>query len=47
MARKGSYGKRPIWFWVMVYAVVAAVAYGIIYFAFLSDGAGGGGVPGY
>jgi hypothetical protein len=37
-----SYGKRPLWFWLLVYAAVGAVAYFLIYLAFLSGGGGGG-----
>ena len=27
-----KYGKRPLWQWILLYAVIAAVAYGIIYY---------------
>ncbi|HSX27517.1 MAG TPA: hypothetical protein VLG25_01905 [Patescibacteria group bacterium] len=28
---KYSYGKRPMWQWVVIYLVLAAVVYGLIY----------------
>ena len=31
-----AYSKRPLWQWVAIYAVVAAVVYGGIYYFFLS-----------
>jgi len=31
-SKKSGYGKRPIWFWILVYLVVAAVIYGVIYY---------------
>jgi hypothetical protein len=46
MAGGGRYGKKPLWFWLLVYAAVGGAAYLLIYFLFLADGAGGG-VPGY
>lgn len=33
-APKG-YGKRPAWQWVVIYLVVAAVVYGLVYYLFL------------
>jgi predicted lipoprotein with Yx(FWY)xxD motif len=33
--KKSAYGKRPLWQWFAMYAVVAIVIYGIIYFVFL------------
>jgi hypothetical protein len=39
---KKGYGKRPLWFWLLAYAAVGAVAYLVIYFAFFSGGDGGG-----
>ena len=31
-----SYGKRPIWQWVVIYLIVAVVVYGLIYLAFFN-----------
>lgn len=31
-----AYSKRPIWQWIVVYAVVGAVVYGAIYYFFLA-----------
>lgn len=33
-----GYQKRPIWRWIALYIVVAAVLYGIIYFIFMLAG---------
>ncbi len=32
MAEEKSYGKRPLWQWILIYAVAAVVIYGIIYY---------------
>lgn len=40
-----GYGKRPVWQWVLIYVVVAAVVYGAIYYMFMRDS--GGGTLGY
>lgn len=40
MAR--GYGKRPVWFWVLVYIVSGTIVYGIIYLLFLRNDGGGG-----
>jgi hypothetical protein len=40
---KGSYGNRPLWHWLLLYAVIGVVVYAVIYFAFFSGGGGGGG----
>ncbi len=32
---KSGYGKRPMWQWILIYAVVAVIVYGVIYFVFL------------
>lgn len=43
-----GYGKRSVWFWVLVYVVIAIVVYGLVYLLFLRDGGGtGGGGPSY
>ena len=39
---KNSYGKRPLWFWLLLYAAIGIVAYAIIYFVFINGGGGGG-----
>ncbi|OGE20391.1 hypothetical protein A3A14_03805 [Candidatus Daviesbacteria bacterium RIFCSPLOWO2_01_FULL_43_38] len=41
----GGYGKRPLWQWVVIYLVIAAVVYGLIYYFVLARG-GGYQVPG-
>lgn len=35
---KTDYGKRPLWQWLLFYAVIAIVAYGAIYYLFLNKG---------
>jgi hypothetical protein len=40
--KSGGYGKRPLWFWLLIYGAVGLVAYGIIYLAFFSGGATAG-----
>jgi hypothetical protein len=42
--RSSGYGKKPLWFWLLVYAVIGVVAYFVIYLAFFSGGGGGGGL---
>lgn len=33
-----GYGKRPAWFWILVYIIVGAIIYGIIYLFFFRGG---------
>lgn len=37
-----AYGKRSMWQWILIYILVAAVVYGLIYLVFIRDGSGGG-----
>lgn len=39
-ASKKGYGKRPLWQWVVIYLVVAAVVYGLVYYFVLAKGSG-------
>lgn len=43
----GGYGKRPKWQWVVLYVIIGAIVYGLVYYFFFrktgSDGTGGGG----
>ncbi len=32
MAENETYGKRPLWQWVIIYLIIGAVVYGLIYF---------------
>lgn len=42
--KKGGYGKRPIWQWVLIYLVVGGIIYyGVWYFALKGDGGYGTG----
>ncbi len=34
------YGKRPLWQWVLIYAVIGAIIYGGVYYFFLRPGGG-------
>jgi hypothetical protein len=38
-----SYGKRPVWQWVLIYLVIAIIVYAIIYFIFIHKGSNGSG----
>jgi len=43
-----GYGKHSIWFWVVVYVIIAIIVYGLIYLIFIRGGSSnGGGSPGY
>lgn len=42
-----SYGKRPVWQWVLIYVVVAIVVYGLIYLIFIHKSGGSGNSGGY
>lgn len=46
-----GYGKRSVWYWVLIYAVAAGVIYGLVYWFFMRDSGGtgstGGGSFGY
>lgn len=33
-----GYGKRPVWQWVLIYVVVAAIVYGLVYYFFMRGG---------
>lgn len=39
-----AYGKRPLWQWVLIYAVIGGALYGLVYYFAL---AGKGGLPSY
>lgn len=39
-----GYGKRPVWFWILVYVILAIIVYGLIYVLFIRDGSSGGGL---
>ncbi|HYM65134.1 MAG TPA: CHRD domain-containing protein [Candidatus Sulfotelmatobacter sp.] len=38
--QKSAYGKRPMWQWVVLYLVIAAVLYGAFYYLFLAKKGG-------
>ncbi|HTH72329.1 MAG TPA: hypothetical protein VL737_03115 [Candidatus Pristimantibacillus sp.] len=35
-----GYGKRPVWFWVVIYVIAAIIVYGLIYLLFFHKGGG-------
>lgn len=39
--KKYSYGKRPLWHWILLYLIVGAVVYYLIYYFFLRNGVSG------
>lgn len=39
---RGSYGKRPLWQWILIYIVIAIIVYGLIYLIFFSNNGGSG-----
>ena len=34
--KKDSYGKRPLWQWILLYAIIAIVVYGLIYYFYIA-----------
>lgn len=42
-----GYGKRPIWQWVLIYVIIAAIVYTLIYFLFIHKSSSGGSGGGY
>jgi len=40
-SKKSLYGKRPLWQWIVLYAVVAVVVYGLIYVFVIAKKGGG------
>lgn len=39
-AETGSYAKRPLWHWLLIYAVIAVVLYGLFYYFVLAKKGG-------
>lgn len=37
---KKGYGKRPLWQWIVIYLVVAALVYGLVYYFVLAKDGG-------
>jgi hypothetical protein len=37
-----GYGKRPLWQWILIYAVIAVILYGLFYYFFIAKGGSGG-----
>ena len=40
--KKGGYGKRPMWQWVLIYLVVAIIVYGLVYLLFIKGNGNSG-----
>jgi len=39
--KKGyGYGKRPMWQWIVIYLVIGALVYGVVYYFFLAKKGG-------
>lgn len=36
-----GYGKRPLWFWVLIYLIVGGLVYWLVYYFWLGDSSGG------
>lgn len=34
--KSGSYGKRPLWQWIIIYLIVAVILYGVVYYLFIA-----------
>lgn len=39
--KPGGYGKRPLWFWILIYVVIAIIVYGLVYLLFFQSNTGG------
>lgn len=37
---KGSYGKRPLWQWILLYVVIGGVLYALAYYFFFANNSG-------
>lgn len=40
MAENDDYGKRPLWQWILIYIVIGAIVYGVIYYFVLANKGG-------
>lgn len=48
MAEKNDgYGKRPMWQWIVIYLVIGAIIYGVVYYFFFANKGGYGGNNSY
>lgn len=36
--KSGGYGKRPMWQWIVIYLIVGAIVYGLVYYLFIRNG---------
>jgi len=37
---KKGYGKRPLWQWILLYVVIGAIVYGLVYYFFFAKNGG-------
>lgn len=44
--QQSGYGKRPLWQWIVIYLIIGAVVYGLIYY-FVIAKRGGYSLPNY
>ncbi len=44
--RRGGYNKRPLWQWIIIYLIIGAIIYGLIYYFIIARGTPSP-VPGY
>lgn len=35
-----TYGKRSLWQWIIIYLIIGAIIYGLVYYFFLSNNTG-------
>lgn len=36
-----AYSKRPLWQWIIIYLIIGAIVYGIVYYFFIANKSGG------
>jgi hypothetical protein len=44
--KQSGYGKRPIWQWILLYVVIGAIVYGLVYYFIISKKSGDYTLPG-
>lgn len=42
MEDQESYGKRPLWQWILLYLIIGIIVYGLIYYFLLAPGSRSG-----
>jgi len=41
-----SYGKRPLWQWIVLYVIIGGLVYGLVYYFIVAKNVGGYGAGG-